>query len=119
MGMVLEAQCPCGYVGRSALGAGRSDFDSHCAAPALCVMCPSVVTVDLLDTPPVCPECQWEAIPYDSRAIQDLDNALGKYPLAEWRLPDGRSFTLPGGARYVCPHCTEATMTFEVVILFD
>jgi hypothetical protein len=118
--MALEARCPCGYVDRSALGAGKRDFDGHCAAPALCVMCASVVTVELLDTPPLCPDCQYEAIPYDSQAVQDLDNALGKrYPLASWRLPDGKSFTLPGCARYVCPHCTVATMTFEVVILFD
>jgi hypothetical protein len=119
MGMVLEAECPCGYVGRSVLGAGMGDFDTSCAGPALCTMCASVVTVELMDTPPLCPDCQWEAISYDNRAVQDLDNASGEYPLASWNLPDGRSFTLPGGARYVCPQCTQATMTFEVVILFD
>lgn len=119
MGIVLEAQCPCGYEGRSALGAGMGDFTRSCLAPALCVVCERVATIELLDTPPRCPDCQSDVIPYDSPAVQELDTPSGDYPLASWSLPDGRSFALPSGARYVCPHCTEPRMTFEVVILFD
>ena len=119
MGLMLEAQCPCGYVGRSVLGAGRTDFDRSCAAPALCTMCASVVTVEMMDTPPLCPDCQGEAITYDSWTVQDLDDVVGLESVADWNLPDGRSFALPRGARYVCPHCTEATMTFEVSGFFD
>ena len=48
-----------------------------------------------------------------------LDLASPAEPAASWNLPDGRSFFLPRGAKYVCPHCTEATMTFEVVLRYD
>jgi predicted RNA-binding Zn-ribbon protein involved in translation (DUF1610 family) len=118
MGLMLESRCPCGYVGSSALGGGMMDFHQHCAAPALCTACASVVTVELFDSPSICPDCHEEAIPYDRRAVQQLDHPSGS-PLADWMLPDGRSFALPGGARFVCTRCAKATMTFEVLGCFD
>lgn len=119
MALILEAHCPCGYEGRSVLGAGMSDFHKHCSAPALCTVCARVVTIDLMETPPLCPVCTWEAIPYDSWTVQDVDNSLPLELLADWNLPDGRTFILPQRALYACPRCTEATMTFKVLGFID
>jgi len=119
MGLMLEAQCPCGYVGRSVLGAGMSEFQNGCAGPAFCAACARVVTVELMDTPPRCPDCEWEVILYDNWAVHETGESSGRYPLIEWTLPDGRMFSLSGADRYLCPGCTEATMSFEVLGSFD
>jgi hypothetical protein len=119
MGLMLEVQCLCGYAARSYLGAGMSDFETSCAGPALCKVCAQVVTVELMDTPPRCPDCEAEVARYGNLAVHEMDESSGRSALIQWNLPDGRTFSLSGADRYRCPSCTEATMTFEVMGFFD
>jgi hypothetical protein len=101
------------------LGAGMSDFETSCSAPAFCIVCERVVTVELMDKPPRCPDCDWEVILYDDKAVHETGESSGRSPLIEWNLPDGRTFSLSGADRYLCPSCIEATMTFEILGFID
>ena len=119
MGLVLEAACPCGYEGRPSLGGGMSDFGRGCRGPALCTMCAGVVTAELTDEDPLCPQCGGEVIPYDRLADTETGVSSDRYPTFDWNLRDGWSFRLSGADRYLCPRCCEEMMTFKVLICFD
>ena len=119
MGLVLEATCPCGYEGRASLGGGMADRGRGCPVPALCTMCVSVVTAEVTDEDPRCPQCGGIAIPYDRLADTETGESSDRHPTFDWNRSDGWSFTLSGADRYLCPQCCEATMTFRELICFD
>lgn len=120
MGMMLAAYCRCGYKNEAlAAGAGMRTFTEHCEAPCLCAACHEVVTVDLMDSGQPCPVCGAHAIAYDDLTLGGAETESELYPVVEWNLFDGRTFTLHSGSRYRCPGCSSDTMAFEVLGHFD
>ena len=91
-----------------------SDFQTNCAGPAFCPVCVQVVTAELMDTIPCCPTCQCEVIPYGDWTVHETGE-ISDWDLIEWKLPDGRTVSLPEADRYLCPSCLEETMTFSVL----
>jgi hypothetical protein len=118
MGLMLQAQC--GWVYRP-FGAGGGDEglrNALCGPGTLYgVRAGGDGRTD--GYAPSLPDCDGEVILYDYGGVRQTGESSGRYPLIEWHFPDGRKFSLSGADRYVCPGCTEATLTFEVVGHFD
>ena len=77
VGMVITARCGCGYVCEGlALGAGMTNFQTHCAVPARCGACQRVVVIDVRGASVTtqspgsgrsqgsCPSCRGDVVAY-------------------------------------------------------
>jgi hypothetical protein len=109
---MIAANCPCGYENDElAVGGGMLTFMEHCSAPALCISCREVVTIDLMDSAATCPTCGGDPTPYDDPSLRPVQTVRDG-PAIAWNLPDGRSFELEYEGGYTCPRCRQATMSF-------
>lgn len=87
-------------------------FRELCAFPCLCRACTKIVTANLLDRPPICPDCQGDkVVPYDP---EELCNERGEATVASWNISDrlGRELVLTDG-RYYCPSCNSFGLRFQ------
>lgn len=57
MGSGLQAICSCGYEARAVIGSAKRDYGRVFIFPHRCDACRSLVNVDLLKRPVVCPVC--------------------------------------------------------------
>jgi predicted amidophosphoribosyltransferase len=101
------------------LGAGMLTFTQHCAVPALCSNCETIVDRDYLEPAPRCPTCGGEVSFYDDPELRGGPPPEDTFfaPLS-WRLPDGNVVTLsPEGS--LCPRCGAGALSFHQVGAFD
>ncbi|MGH9004998.1 MAG: hypothetical protein ACRDYV_17900 [Acidimicrobiia bacterium] len=119
MGTILIAVCGncSARFGGLTLGAGMLTITDHCAAPARCESCRTVVSVDIVDSDPRCPRCFGPVHSYAEESPAD-----GPFPrrLLHWRHPRhaDRFVTLPDGGA-PCPKCGQHTLAFQTVGHFD
>ena len=112
MGSSVKAKCECGYDQEFLIGGGMATFETDCLFPCLCRVCKAIVSANLLEKPPACPECKSPAItPYDH---EDLCQKKGKQEVTSWNLDgsNGRQLMLTDGSCY-CPSCDSFRLVFE------
>lgn len=70
MGTVLNAHCECGYSAKASCASSRREHGRVFNYPHQCDQSHQVVTVDLLLSPPSCPECGSQVVARYSVAIR-------------------------------------------------
>ena len=112
MGSSVRAKCECGFQEDFLIGGGMATFKTHCLFPCLCRNCKTIVSSNLLQKPPICPDCESKSItPYDH---SELCERKGTKVVAYWRLGTTRDkrVILTDGA-YYCPSCDSYRLNFE------
>jgi len=112
MGAEVVATCSCGYETSSLIGGGMLNFDRVCIFPALCEDCRLLVSVNLYEDSPKCPQCKKEnIIPYGhTRLVGKKSRSV----VVDWHVKDrlGRVLKLHKGT-YYCPACGEFNLRFS------
>ncbi len=112
MGSAVRAQCECGYKQEFMIGGGRMTFRELCCFPCLCQDCKRIVTANLFDQPPICPDCDsTNVVSYDQKQL--VENQ-GSKDVATWCMGEelGRELKLADGL-YYCPECDSFRLRFE------
>jgi Zn finger protein HypA/HybF involved in hydrogenase expression len=110
MGSVFDASCPCGFQGSVTVGAGRSDFQTNSKFPFYCDTC-GMVSVNISDPTPVCPQCQSTQITPYGRSPISPDGSETYF--MQWRTYRA------GKTGHLCPKCGQHNMVFERYMMFD
>jgi len=114
MGHSVDARCVCGYtLDELLIGAGKLNFRTVCAHPALCAQGRHVVTVNLFDAVHPCPDGHsGPVLPYAT--TPELQVSPGSESVSTWG-----EFELNDGG-YRCPQCGGYTLHFsDAGLLFD
>jgi len=117
MGSIIQAHCDCGYQREILLGGGMMNFTTYCNFPAYCSKCKGLFEANLFKKELECPDCENnDALPYD-------DDSLCKQkskPVFDWNVQDeiGKYLELTDG-KYLCPKCSQYTMSFRHVGCWD
>lgn len=111
MGSAVRAQCECGFEQEFMIGGGMLTFHELCCFPCLCQDCHRIVTTNLLDQSPTCPDCGGTSVvPYDQKELMGNE---GSNNVTEWSPGKiGRQLALTDGS-YYCPQCDSYRLRFE------
>jgi len=121
MGGIIRAICKCGFESDKIFaGSGFRNFQTVCAAPAICLNCRRLLIKDYMKKQEKCPDCGREVTFYTDPSLQAQMNESKKpEDIFSWHLSDGMGdFQLPN-TQYLCPKCGKMTLTFILIGNWD
>lgn len=108
MGSLLSACCPCGYASpRITAGGGFRDFQTVCAAPAVCLACKEVVEVNIKAAETACPKCGGP-----TTLCGEITSSRRDRCVFDWNISETQTYVLEDRA-YRCPLCDRETLKFQ------
>jgi len=111
MGSILIAECDCGFKSKEIYaGGGVANFETECAAPAVCKNCSSFLVLNYLRKKNKCPNCKSEVTFYNDPSIQKKTNT--ENTVFDWYFEEYQhTFVLPD-TKYYCPKCKKFNLRF-------
>lgn len=122
MGSGLRATCSCGFTENGLfVGGGMTNFMTYCGAPGLCDTCGTFGVLNYLEDAPRCAECGGAVRFYNDSALQEPADPADHLPrnVFEWNVRGGRGPLILPDVNYLCPHCHQKTLRFEVTLMWD
>jgi Zn finger protein HypA/HybF involved in hydrogenase expression len=121
MGEIIEARCSCGFQpGAIFAGGGFSNFETVCAAPAICLHCTEFLVENYKAEFSRCPKCHRNVTFYNDPKVQATDEEpANDQPVFEWFAGDDKGAFLLPDTRYLCPKCGNITLRFYDVGSWD
>jgi len=115
MGILLSADCACGFKTEINVDRGKIVNGPTCYAPALCNRCQKLLSFNYAKKKKRCPECKGEVIFYNNKALQKTDR---NGEILKWGMDLKKDFILPK-AQFKCPKCAQFNLKFKHVGYFD
>jgi hypothetical protein len=117
MGLVLTAECQCGYKKEGLYVGFGMNTPGLDAVPAVCKTCQDIFTLHYTtDSKPRCNNCNSELDFYNSPSLQG--NEITENTLSGGFAPEVR-YSIYEYAYYYCPQCEEMHLRFHVTMLWD
>jgi hypothetical protein len=112
MGLILGAQCKCGFNQQFDFGSNLIDFHENCFVPAICLNCNKFQVINYLDNDSCCIDCGSEITPYNDPSLQLNPEMNGNKFAISWLVnADKGRFILPP-TQYKCPKCGNMKLHF-------
>ena len=110
MGVILEAECTCGFTCEEmAIGGGAAHDERYCGLPALCSLCGAFEVHNRVAAEPKCTRCRSSVVFYDDPSLQG-PAAVGAPSLF---IREG-CCSLPD-VLFHCPRCRSPELVFRAV----
>lgn len=115
MGILLLAECKCGFKEELNVDRGKIVSGPTCYAPALCTKCNHFQALNYANKNEKCSKCEGPVIYYNDKTLRKTNK---KAELIRWGMDLKNDFMLPK-ADYKCPSCGQFKLEFKHVGYWD